>query len=156
MTYLTFSHSMWRCDWLSRSTLYYLTTCAISMPWSHCKDTVQRRAVPWSWHRHLKCYLRLMITLIMDHACSREMIHLVASVCPSICLSAQLGSWYICCAPLQWYGATLWTIDLCVYHRAQVGSNFFRSFIPRTFPHSMAGWWIFHDVLHCHDGKADC
>ena len=28
--------------------------------------------------------------------------------------------------------------------------------IPCTFPHSMADRWIFADVLHCHDGKADC
>ncbi len=28
--------------------------------------------------------------------------------------------------------------------------------IPCTFPHSMAGWWRFPGVLHCHDGKADC
>ena len=28
--------------------------------------------------------------------------------------------------------------------------------IPSIHPHSMAGWWRFPDVLHCHDGKADC
>ncbi len=29
-------------------------------------------------------------------------------------------------------------------------------FIPRTSPHSLAGWWRFPDMLHCQDGKADC
>ncbi len=28
--------------------------------------------------------------------------------------------------------------------------------IPSIHPHSTAGWWRFPDVLHCHDGKADC
>ncbi len=28
--------------------------------------------------------------------------------------------------------------------------------IPSIHPHSMAGWRRFPDVLHCHDGKADC
>ena len=31
-----------------------------------------------------------------------------------------------------------------------------KSSIPCTFPHSMAGWWRIPDVMHCHDGKADC
>ncbi len=28
--------------------------------------------------------------------------------------------------------------------------------IPSIHLQSMAGWWRFPDVLHCHDGKADC
>ncbi len=32
----------------------------------------------------------------------------------------------------------------------------YRSIIPCIYPHSMAGWWRYPDVLHCHDGKADC
>ena len=28
--------------------------------------------------------------------------------------------------------------------------------IPSIHPHSLAGWWRFPGVLHCHDGKADC
>ncbi len=35
-------------------------------------------------------------------------------------------------------------------------STFSRGFIPHTYPHSMADWWRFPDVLHCHNGKADC
>ncbi len=41
-------------------------------------------------------------------------------------------------------------------HRKSQCSNIgIYHFIPCTFPHSMAGWWRFPDVLHCHDGKAD-
>ncbi len=28
--------------------------------------------------------------------------------------------------------------------------------IPSIHPHTKAGWWRFSDVLHSHDGKADC
>ncbi len=36
------------------------------------------------------------------------------------------------------------------------GKSHPNSHIRCSHPHSMAGCWRFPDVLHCHDGKADC
>ena len=101
------------------------------LPWSHfsCHSLYHNQRTGWSWSTAPKKLVHSPSSTLTYNACP----NLVQSVWVTLRTSVTFKNPFQILSTLSH-----WKSILC------------------TLPHSMAGWWRFPNVLHCHDGKADC
>ncbi len=95
--------------------------------------------------------------LTFAQLCWQDIGHLVASVCRCTTAAFSRCSLSPNTCPLPDQRLCLFVCNQGpFYDLLSCNGKSLLSPIPCTYPHSMAGWWRFPDVLHCQDGKADC